>query len=116
MRLSRTVQVGIAALLMAGCGNSATVPSPPTATAVTVATQPSIPSTTSRAGASFDVIDAVNDAAVTACADGVLTPNDLDVYRDTLQDFRVDPGSALSRTALIVECGLTDESALDLLR
>lgn len=116
MRKSRAVQVAAAALLVAGCGSVAIVPTAVTTTTpVTASTQPPAPVTTSRASSTFDVVGAVNDAAVTACADGLLMPDELDTYRDTLLDLQVDPSSALSRTAVIVECGLSGDAVLDLL-
>ena len=100
------------ALLVAGCDAASitpttiTSPSPSVATPVpTSATSPAPPS----------LIGTVNDAAAQACADGFMTRDDLEGYRDALRDLRVDPSSALSRTAVIVECGLNTDEVLDLL-
>ena len=61
------------------------------------------------------LITNVNDAAAQACADGSVGRDDIENYKETLRDLLVDPSSALSRTAVIVECGLSTDEVLDLL-
>ncbi len=101
------------ALFAAACEDAVTL-TPTTTTTVVADTSPQIQaSTTTRTPASADLINLVTEAAAAACDDGLLTRQDLEGYRTRLRDLGVDPGSALSRTAAIVECGLTTEEALD---
>ncbi len=102
------------ALLAAACEDAAT-PTPTTTATVIADTSPQIQAstTTTTPAASADLISLVTEAAAAACDDGLLTRQDLEGYKTRLRDLGVDPGSALSRTAAIVECGLTTEEALD---
>lgn len=71
-------------------------------------------STTAAAveGASTDLIDDVSDAASDACGDGTMTSGDLVSYKAAVERLGISPGSALSRTAVIVECGASNDDVL----
>ncbi len=106
------VRTAAIALLAAGCASSSI--DPPTSPSQSIADTTRL-STTTTSAATPSLIGLVNDAAAQACADGFLTNDDLESYKDALREIRVDPTSALSRTAVIVECGLSTSEVLDLL-
>ena len=106
------VRTAAIALLAAGCATSSI--DAPTSPSQSIAESTPLSTATTSAGTP-SLIGLVNDAAAEACADGFLTNDDLESYRDALRDIRVDPSSALSRTAVIVECGLSTSDVLDLL-
>lgn len=97
---------------MAACAESSPVPVS-TEAPVPVSPTTAAPSVTTARPEIADVNSLVNDAAAAACVDGVLTPAELADYTSRLRDLGVDPGSASSRTAIIVACGLTTADAID---
>ena len=109
MRLIATAFV--LALLVASCEATATdtATTAPTVPATTSTRPPSV--TTTRSAS--DLVGSANDAAELACADGLLTRTELETFKATLREIGVDTSSALARTALIVECGLSTDEVLD---
>ena len=59
-----------------------------------------------------DLIDSAVSAAAIACGDGNMTAADLDAYVDMIESLGIAPSSALSRTAVIAECGASDDDVL----
>ena len=105
------------AVVVSGCGDSSspaasTTKATPTTTQASPSTTEATPTTTQAAAAETDLIDSAAAAAAIACGDGNMTAADLDTYVDTIKNLGIAPSSALSRGAVIVECGASDNDVL----